>query len=109
MISTTSNLQTFAPITLTVGPTNTNFREVERYLSTIADRVFVLHEREMACALDRIRLDIEDFAQLAAEMKLAFREAREIRHTRLRLPPPPERRRWKRRTCGEASRWRVMV
>jgi hypothetical protein len=69
-------------------------------------------------ALDRLHEDIDLFARecraAIAEMKLAYREAREyearsIRRTRLRALPPPERVRWKRRTCGEASRWRVMT
>ena len=68
--------------------------------------------------MDRLHRDVDLFArecrQAIAEMKLAYREAREcearaIRHMRLSAAPPPERRRWKRRTCGEASRWRVMV
>lgn len=85
---------------------------------------FVIVVRETVCnfefdlRLDRIRRDIDDFVEetrrMITELKWAYREAREsearqIRHMRLSALPPPVRRRWKRRTCGEASRWRVMT
>jgi hypothetical protein len=85
---------------------------------TFANFAVITDRLEERIDFDRLHRDIDLFAretrQAIAEMKLAYREAREcearaIRHIRLSAVPPPERRRWKRRTCGEASRWRVMT